>query len=148
MKPKYLMEPRDIGRNSHHYSFRHIVTPMVESQSSTSTEVAVVANVNYIAFSVVCTEKKLIRKDRNVVVDACPTPVHFARQKTQDGSLFAAILAHTREAFVQLASKKRNYLERYGIPVSALQCAPILMFADSPSFHKSGNVQEAARTLI
>ena len=75
-------------------------TPTVESQSATSTEVSVVANVNHIAFSVVCTETKLKRSHRNVVIDACPTPAYFARRKTQDGSLFSEILVHTREAFV------------------------------------------------
>lgn len=123
-------------------------TPSIESQSTISTQVSVLASMDGIEHVVVCNKSGLSRTERAVLTSACPETctLHFSRQKAMNGELFAELMKLTRTAFVRKADT-HDLCARLNIPKEALQTAPLLLYADSPSTHKTRTVKTTACTL-
>ena len=119
------------------------MTPLIGQRSTISAEVAVVANVRAAEFLVLMTKHAVSADDQANLCDRCPTPLYFVEQPKMNGRLFADTLRQIRENYIDRCSRHK-FFERYGVAEDMLQRAPLLLICDSPSFHKTEEVQRAA----
>ena len=118
-------------------------TPTIQDKSTLKAEVCVVANVSGVEFVILSTPKALPAEEHMSLLGRCPTDMYFAVGKKTNGLLFAEVMGKTREKFIRRCNDQA-FCEEFGVDPEALQCVPLMLLCDAPTFHKTDEVHTAA----